>query len=59
MNSMERQKDRTQKDEFLRLASVQNATGDESRHNSRKNEGTKPKQKHPVVDVTGDESLTP
>ena len=56
MNSMERQKDRTQKDEFLRLASVQNATGDQSRHNSRKNEGMKPKQNHPVVDVAGDES---
>ena len=57
MNSMERQKDRTQKDEFLRLASVQNATGDQSRHNSRKNEGMKPKQKqYPVVDVTGDRS---
>ena len=34
-----------------------NATGDQWRNNSRKNEGMEPKQKqHPVVDVTGDES---
>ena len=33
------------------------ATGDQSRNNSRKNEGMEPKQKqHPVVDVTGDRS---
>ena len=36
---------------------AQNATGDQWRNNSRKNEGMEPKQKqHPVVDVTGDRS---
>ena len=36
---------------------AQNATGDQWRNNSRKNEGMEPKQKqHPVVDVTGDGS---
>ena len=55
MNSMKRQKDRTLKDELLRLVGVQNATGDHWRNNSRKNEGKKTKQKqHPIVDVTGD-----
>ena len=55
MNSMKRQKDRTLKDELLRLVGVQYATGDQWRNNSRKNEGKEPKQKqHPVVDVTGD-----
>ena len=57
MNSMKRQKDRTLKDEFARLAGTQYATGEEWRKNSRKNEETEPKQKqHPVVDVTGDGS---
>ena len=57
MNSMKRQKDRTLKDELLRLEGVQYATGDEWRNNSRKNEETEPKQKqHPVVDGTGDRS---
>ena len=52
---MKRQKDRTLKDELLRLVGVQYATGDLWRNNSRKNEGKEPKQKqHPVVDVTGD-----
>ena len=38
-----------------RLVGAQYATGDQSRNNSRKNEGMEPKQKqHPVVDVTGD-----
>ena len=55
MNSMKRQKDRTVKDELPRSVGAQYATGDEWRNNSRKNEGTEPKQKqHPVVDVTGD-----
>ena len=55
MNSMKRQKDRTMKDEFLGLVGAQYATGDQWRNNSKKNEGTEPKQKqHPVVDVTGD-----
>ena len=57
MNSVERQKDRTLKDELPRLVGAQYATGDQWRNNSRKNEDTEPKQKqHPVVDVTGDAS---
>ena len=53
MNSMKI----TLKDELPRLVDVQYATGEEWRNNSRKNEGTEPKQKqHPVVDVTGDGS---
>ena len=57
MNSMERQKDRTLKDELPRLGGVQYATGDQWRNNSRKNEEMEPKQKqHPAVDVTGDGS---
>ena len=56
-NSMKRQKDRTLKDELLRLVGAQYATGDEWRNNSRKNEGMEPKQKqHPFVDRTGDRS---
>ena len=55
MNSMKRQKDRTLKDELPRLVGAQNATGDQWRNNSRKNEGMEPKQKeYPAVDVTGD-----
>ena len=54
---MKRQKDRTLKDELPRSLGAQYATGDQWRNNSRKNEGTEPKQKqHPVVDVTGDGS---
>ena len=54
---MKRQKDRTLKDELPKLVDAQYATGDQWRNNSRKNEGTEPKQKqHPVVDVTGDGS---
>ena len=57
MNSMKRQNDRTLKDELLGLIGAQYATGDPWRNNSRKNEGTEPKQKQqPVVDVTGDRS---
>ena len=57
MNSMKRQKDRTLKDESPRSVSVQYATGDQRRNNSRKNEGMEPKQKqHPLVDATGDRS---
>ena len=57
MNSMERQKDRTLKDELPRLVGTQYAIGDQWRNNSRKNEGMEPKQKqHPVVDGTGDRS---
>ena len=55
MNSMERQKDRTLKDELPRLVGAQYAIGDQWRNNSRKNEEMESKQKHPVVDVTGDQ----
>ena len=56
MNSMKKQKVMTLKDELPRSVSAQCATGDQWRNNSRKNEETKRKQKHPVVDVTGDRS---
>ena len=54
MNSIKRQKDRTLKDELPRLVGAQYATRDQWRNNSRKNEETEPKKKHPVVAVTGD-----
>ena len=51
---MKRQKDRTLKEELLRLVGAQHATGDQLRNNSRR---MKPKQKqNPFVDVTGDGS---
>ena len=55
MNSMNRQKDMTLKDDLPpRLVGAQYATGEEWRNNSRKNKETEPKQKqHPVVDVPG------
>ena len=57
MNSMNRQKERTQKDELPRSVGAQYATGDQRRNNSRKNEETEPKQKqYPVANVTGDGS---
>ena len=56
MNSMKKQKDKTLKDELPRSVDAQRATGDQWRNNSRKNEGMEPKQKHPVVYVTGDRS---
>ena len=57
MNSMRRQKDRILKDELARSVGAQNATGDQWRNNSGKNEVMQPKQKqHPVVNVTGDGS---
>ena len=57
MNSMKRQKDRTLKDELPRSVGAQYVTGDQWRSNSRKNEGTEPKQKqYPVVDATGGRS---
>ena len=57
MNSMKRQKDRTQKDELPRLVGGQYATGDQRRNNSSKNEEMEPNQKqYPVVDLTGDRS---
>ena len=58
MNSMKRQNDRILKEELPRSEGAQDATGDQWRNNSRKNEGLKPKQKqYPVVDVTGDTSM--
>ena len=57
MNSMNRQNDRILKEKLPRSVGAQYATGDQWRNNSRKNEGTEPKQKrYPVVDVTGDRS---
>ena len=57
MNSMKRQKDRTQIDELPRSVGAQYATGDQWTNNSRQYEETEPKQKqHPIVDVTGDRS---
>ena len=55
MNSMKRQNDRLLEEELPRSVGAQYATGDQWRNNSRKNEGTEPKQKqYPVVYVTGD-----
>ena len=54
MNRMKRQKDRTLKNDLPRSVGAQYVTGDQWRNNFRKNEETEPKQKHPVVDVTGD-----
>ena len=57
MNSVKRQNDRILKGELPRSVGAQYATGDQWRNNSRKNEGTQPKQKqYPVVDVTGGRS---
>ena len=57
MNPMKRQNDRILKEELPRSVGGQYATGDQGRNNSRKNEGTEPKQKqYRVVDVTGDRS---
>ena len=57
MNSMKRQKGMTLKDELPRSVGAQNATGDQWRNNSKKNEETETKQKHhPAVDMTGDGS---
>ena len=54
---MKRQNDRILKDELSRSVGAQYATGDQWRNNSRKNEGTEPKQKqYPAMDVTGDRS---
>ena len=56
MNSMKRQNERTLKDELPSLVGAQCTTGDQWRNNTRKNEGMELKQKHPVVDGTGDRS---
>ena len=59
LNRMNRQKDRTLKDELpiSRSVGVQYATRDRWRNKSRKNEEMEPNQKqHLAVDVTGDGS---
>ena len=57
MNSMKRQNDRILKEKLPRSVGAQYAIGDQWGNNSRKNEGTDPKQQHhPFVDVTGDRS---
>jgi len=43
MNSIKRQKEITLKDELPRSVGVQQATGEEWRNNTRKNEETEPK----------------
>ena len=53
----ERQKNRTLKEELPRSVGAQCATGDQWRHNSRKNKRMEPKQKqHPVVNGTSNGS---
>ena len=44
------------KDGLPRSVGAHYATGDQWRNNSGKNEEMEPKQKHPVVDVTGNRS---
>ena len=57
MNSMNRQKDKTLKDELPRSVGAQYATGHQWRNKSGKNEETEPKQKqYPVENMTGDGS---
>ena len=57
MNSMKRQKDRTQKDELPRMVDAQYTIEDQWRNTSRKTEEMEPKQKqNPVTDMTGDGS---
>ena len=46
MNRMKRQNDRIPKEELPRSLGAHYATGDQLRHNSRKNEGIEPKQKN-------------
>ena len=50
------QNDMTLKDELPRSIGALYATGEERRNSSRRNEMVKPKWKHPVVDVSDDES---
>ena len=56
MNSIKKQNDRIPKEELPRSLGAQYATRDQWRSNSRENEGMEPKQKHPVVNGTGDGS---
>jgi len=54
---MKGQKDMTLQDELPRSVGARNATGEEQRNSSRRNEETEPKWKQcPFVDVTGDGS---
>ena len=54
---MKRKKGMSLNDELPRSVSVQYASGEEWRNNTRKNEETTPKEKHPlVVRVSGGES---
>ena len=56
MNSMEKQRDMTLKDELPRSGGAQYAPGEEWRNTSRRNEEAEPKCKqHPGVDVSGGE----
>ena len=56
MNSVKRQKDMTLKDELTRSVGAQYATREEQRNGSKTNEEAEPKQKLPVVDMSGGES---
>ena len=56
MNSVKRQKDMTLKDELTRSVGAQYATREEQRNGSKANEEAEPKQKLPVVDMSGGES---
>ena len=56
MNSMKRQNDGILKGELPGSVDAQYATGDQWKNDSRTNERKEAKQKHPVVDVTGDRS---
>ena len=56
MNSVKRQKDMTLKDELTRSVGAQYATREEQRNGSKRNEEAEPKQKLPVVDMSGGES---
>ena len=56
-SDLKRQNDRILKEKLLRSVGAQYVTGGQWRNNSRKKEGTEPKQKqYLVVDVTGDRS---
>ena len=55
LNSMNRQKDRTQKEELHRSVGAQYATGEEWRNKSRKSEEMEPKGKCSVVEVACEE----
>ena len=57
MKGWSQSKKNTQLWMWLVIEAAQYATWDQSRNNSRKNEGMEPKQKeYPAVDVTGDRS---